>query len=72
MSAGKQKDRWSTSRIMTLPFFFCQSKAPYALKITFCFPGHFTLKKRVTSSTFNAKMRSTIYSIRYQSAFSER
>ena len=31
------------------------SKAPHALNITFCFSGHFTLKKRVTSSTFNAE-----------------
>ena len=51
---------------------FLASKAPHALKITFCFPGHFTLKKRVTSCTFNEKRRSTIfYYIRYQSAFSE-
>ena len=44
---------------------FLASKAPHALNITFCFPGHFTLKKRVTSCTFNEKRRSTIYYIRY-------
>ena len=51
---------------------FLASKAPHALNITFCFSGHFTLKKRVTSCTFNEKRKVTIYYIRHQSAFSER